>query len=380
MMTLEQNFEEIQLSKANPNSSIFSEKTNFKILSSNNQTEWTHYLSKLPKSLQDVYYTPEYYQIYEKNGEGKALCFVFELNNNLALYPFLLNKINDLGYQLEESFYDIQGAYGYNGILSSSNDPDFRKSFYIEFNKFCLDNNIIAEFTRFHPLLENQKFSEEHLSIIYDRQTVYVDLNQKYDDIYKNYSRSAKNNLNKAVSNNLNLVICKNKFPYKREFIEMYNETMDKVHAEKYLYFNNEYFNNTFNIPSSVQFLVLKDNFPISSAICLGAENYLHVHFKASRTNWLSYRPNNFMFDEIIKFALQKGFNAIHIGGGRTSSADDSLLRFKKNFSNTTCGFYIGKKIYNAEVYYRIYEQWKSANPHLVDKYKDRILAYRYFN
>ncbi|HMN25606.1 MAG TPA: hypothetical protein PKE38_13970 [Ignavibacteriaceae bacterium] len=142
-MTLGQNFEDIQLSNTNSNSFIFSEKASFKILSSNNQAEWSDYLNKLPKSLQDVYYTPEYYQIYEKNGDGKALCFVFELNNNLALYPFLLNKINDLGYQLEESFYDIQGAYGYNGILSSSNDPEFRKSFYIEFNKFCLDNILL---------------------------------------------------------------------------------------------------------------------------------------------------------------------------------------------------------------------------------------------
>ncbi|MDP2366136.1 MAG: GNAT family N-acetyltransferase [Ignavibacteria bacterium] len=372
--------EQLDLKNSFSTSTFITEANNSKLLSLRNKSEWLAYLNRLPESLRDVYYTPEYYEIYEKNGSGKAFCFVFEDGNHLAFYPFLLNRINDFGYKLEDSYYDIQGAYGYNGVIYSSDNPDFRKNFYCHFEKFCKDNNIVAEFTRFNPLLGNQTFSEDFLNVIYDRQTVYVDLTQKYDDIYKNYTRSARHNLNKSLANNLNVIIYKNKFPYKKEFIEMYNETMDKVHAENFLYFSDDYFENTFNLPSSVQFVVFKDNNPIASSLSLGAENYLHVHFKASKSDYLSFRPNNLLFDEIIKYGIEKGFKGIHVGGGRTSSADDSLLRFKKNFSKTTRGFYIGKKIYNESIYKQVCEQWKANHTQLVDKYKDRILAYRYFD
>lgn len=333
------------------NSFFFNKVNQFKLFSLENKAEWTAYLNRLPKSMQDVYYSPEYYEIYEKNGNGKALCFVYEDCGIIAMYPFLLNRINDLGYELKDNYYDIQGAYGYNGVIYSSDDPDFRKSFYNQFNNFCKDNNIIAEFTRFHPLLENQLFSQDFLDVSYNRQTVHIDLKQKYSDIYKNYTHASRNNLHKAITNNLKILVYKNTYPYKNEFIKMYYENMDRVQAEKYLYFNESYFDNTFNLASLVQFVVFKDDIPIGSSLCLGSENYLHIHFKASKSDYLSLRPNNFLFNEIIKYGLECGFKGIHIGGGRTLSVDDSLLRFKKSFSKSTRSFYIGSKIYDEEVY-----------------------------
>ncbi len=125
------------------------------VLDISESQKWSNLLKQLPLHLQDIYYTPEYYKVYEIYGDGKALCFVYHYGSNLALYPFFLNRINNLGYDLNESYYHIEGAYGYNGVISSSNDPDFIKNFYEDFNKYCKENNIIAEFTRFHPLFEN---------------------------------------------------------------------------------------------------------------------------------------------------------------------------------------------------------------------------------
>ena len=239
-----------QLNLRNSDSTLISlisliEVNKYKLLSLQDKAEWSAFLNRLPESMQDVYFTPEYYEIYEKNGEGKACRFVYEDGNGLALYPFLLNRINDLGYELENSYYDIQGAYGYNGVVYSSNDPDFVKSFYHEFNKFCKEHNIVAEFTRFHPLLENYIFSKDFLDISYNRQTIYVDLTQKYDDIYRDYTRSIRQNLHTADANNLTLCTYQNVFPYKKDFFPMYRETMDRVNAERYLYFSDCYFDYT---------------------------------------------------------------------------------------------------------------------------------------
>ena len=62
---------------------------NVGLLSLKEKNKWTNYLLTLPIEIQDVYYTSEYYEIYEKHGNGKALCFVLQDGNNLAVYPFL---------------------------------------------------------------------------------------------------------------------------------------------------------------------------------------------------------------------------------------------------------------------------------------------------
>ncbi|MCD4731451.1 MAG: hypothetical protein K8R74_12670, partial [Bacteroidales bacterium] len=144
----------------------------FKILDLSIKKDWNCYLTKIPANQQDIYFTPEYYELYEKNGDGKAKCFVFEQNEKISLYPFLINSINELGYKLDNECFDIQGAYGYNGVISSSYDVVFINDFYKSFDNYCRENNIIAEFTRFHPLLSNFKISEQNLNVVFDRKTI----------------------------------------------------------------------------------------------------------------------------------------------------------------------------------------------------------------
>jgi len=344
-------------------------KGRYKVLTLNDREEWLAYLKRLPLSMQDAYYTPEYYNIYEKNVEGTGLCFVYEDKEGMALYPFLLCRINRAGYKLDRDYYDISGAYGYNGVLFTSDDVNFVKRFYCEFNTYCEANNIIAEFTRFNPLLRNHKFSKDYLDVSFNRKTVNVDLTQGYNSIYKNYSRSAKGNINQAIKNDLKIAVYKNESLYKKEFIQMYKETMDRVKAQRCVYFNDSYFENSFRNLPIFHFVVFKDSTPIASAICLLSKKVLYIHFAVSKTEYRIYRPNDYLFDEIIKYGISKGLRILHLGGGRSCKQDDSLLRFKRNFSKITSDFYTGTKIHKREIYNMVCEQWKNKFPQLVPKY-----------
>ena len=112
---------------------------------------WLVLLKMMASNGLDVYFTPEYYSLYQNYGDGEARCFVFEQDGEIVLYPFLINPITPLGYKLDKEFYDIQGAYGYNGIITSSEDADFIAVFWKTFDAYCQENDIVAEFTRFHP-------------------------------------------------------------------------------------------------------------------------------------------------------------------------------------------------------------------------------------
>lgn len=48
---------------------------NYRVLSLSDKAEWTRCLSKLPIEQQDIYYTPEYYSLYENYGDGNEQCF-----------------------------------------------------------------------------------------------------------------------------------------------------------------------------------------------------------------------------------------------------------------------------------------------------------------
>ncbi len=72
------------------------------ILTLDDKDRWNEYLQALPLNQQDIYYTPEYYALYQNLGDGQAKCFYFEKDGNLAMYPFLVNSVNNLGFDLNK--------------------------------------------------------------------------------------------------------------------------------------------------------------------------------------------------------------------------------------------------------------------------------------
>ena len=351
---------------------------NYKTLSLSNKNDWKKYLQKLPVEQQDVYYTPEYYELYENYGDGKAQCFVFEKDGEIALYPFLLNSINTLGYELDKKYFDIQGAYGYNGVLSSCYAEEFKKDFYTSFNKFCQNNNVIAEFTRFNPYIENHNFSNAHLQILLNRKTVVLNINNSIDKLWKNsLSSKNRNMIRKALKKHYSVTINNSKSGV-RSFYKIYLETMKGIYVDSYYYFNEDMFFKMLDIPE-FHFLFAEDkgNNKVASMILMVYGKYAHYHLSGRDIEKADNSVNNYMLYEAIKFAKNKGANIFHFGGGNALDENDSLFRFKKGFSNTYLDFYIGKKVFNQKIYDKVISQWKIEYPESYTKNSNKLLGYR---
>ncbi len=348
-----------------------------RILTTKNREEWNQVLKKLPDTQLDVYYTPEYYLSYEKYGDGKAQCFVFENSDGIALYPFFLNNINKLSIcEFQENYYDIQGVYGYNGIIASNLEQSFVTQFYTAFQDYCRDNKIIAEFTRFHPLLHNENFSKNHMSVLLNRETIIKDLNPVDGELEAQYSSMCKRAIKKAVKNQVTIKTITENFRIE-DFKKLYAESMDRVGADQYLFFNDEYFENLFKIKNVVQFCAVFEQQIIASTVCFYSTDYFHYHLGASASKYLHLRPNNLLFHEMIKFGQKQNCLYIHFGGGNSKSPEDTLLKFKSNFSNDRGMFFIGMKIHNEKIYKKLCDNWGKKYPDLKEKYKDVILKYR---
>jgi lipid II:glycine glycyltransferase (peptidoglycan interpeptide bridge formation enzyme) len=352
---------------------------NFKILDLSASDEWNACLSKLPTEQQDIYFKPEYYSIYESNGDGKAMCFVFENDNGIALYPFLLNSVNKLGYKLDQEYFDIQGAYGYNGVISSSYSNEFISEFYSAFDSFCKSHNIVAEFTRFHPLLENYKFSAENLTVIKDRQTVLLNIESSIEEISKNcYSSINRNMIRKAIKSNITIRVEEEESGYYK-FYELYSEAMSQIKALPYYYFDKNYIRNFRQSLNKNQFLLFAelDGKVICGMLLMIYKQYAHYHLSCRVREFSRLAPNNLILDHAIKLAKEQKCTRFHLGGGLSNSDKDSLFKFKSGFSKTYNDFYIGKKVHNKKVYDEIVSQWQNKFAGSFSKSNNRLLGYR---
>lgn len=69
----------------------------------------------------------------------------------------------------------------------------------------------------------------------------------------------------------------------------------------------------------------------IASIVVLQYKNVLYYKFGASDEEHLNLRPNNLLFDKLIHYAVQNGFEAIDLGLSGTGDAYKGLVRFKES-------------------------------------------------
>lgn len=337
---------------------------------------WNNVLAELTEDRKDVYFTPEYYSLYEAYGDGEALCFIYKENEKIVLYPFLKNPITPLGYNLSKEYYDIQGAYGYNGPVTNSEDKEFINRFWNAFDACCQENDIIAEFMRFHPVMKNYVLGEGHFKMIHDRNTVYLDLFQSEEDIFNGFDKSTRKHILKAEQT-IEIRPAENTEENVQIFNRIYCENMEHVNSIPYLFFNIEHFRNMFKQDNIEFFIAYQGDTPIACYSGLVSDYYYSNYLRASLTEYNRTGVNTLMYWSMIQSAKKHGCHYVHFGGGTSSDPENSLLKYKMNFSKTLSEFWIGKRIHNQEVYNNVVEQWKTKHPDSYEAHKVMLLGYR---
>lgn len=349
------------------------------IFNLNNSARWTESFNRLPSTTQDIYFTPAYYSLYQNYGDGEAQCFVFEKDGDIAIYPFLKNPISPLGYELDKEYYDIQGAYGYNGLVASTDNADFIVEFWKEFDAWCQENDIIAEFMRFHPLLNNQRLASPKMKTFFSRHTVSLDLSLSLDEIWmQQFSSKNRNMIRKAEKEGVTIVESDDY----ETFRKLYDGTMTNLNAEDYYFFPQSYyeeFKQSFK-NESILCLAMFEGKVIAGSMFMFGKGYAHYHLSARDREYSKYAANNLILWYGIQKAKEQGCKWFHFGGGTTGDENDSLLLFKQNFSKTKTEFWIGKRVHNPEVYESIVEQWKTKHPESYAHNQVKLLGYREIN
>ena len=336
---------------------------------------WNDLLATFPVAKQDVYFKEEYVRLYETDTD-KAYCLVCREEENTLLFPLLRRSFSFEG----NTYFDFETAYGYGGPVTNSEDESFRIKALVALKDYCEQNGFVAGFVRFHPLFQNHYFFEVIGRLIADRKTVAVNLNLPINEVWLNEIHSKNRNIIRKAEKAGCTFLVDDQFEHIGDFIRLYDTTMDKLSADGFYYFKRDYYKNLVDgIPNSFLGCVRDlEGRIISAAIFMYSGPYGHYHLSGSDKSQLGLSPNNFMLWEAAKELQKRGVKCFHLGGGSSSDEDNSLFLFKRRFSKETYQFYIGKLVFNREVYDALCTEWEKKNPQKAEHYKHHLLKYKY--
>ncbi len=334
--------------------------------------EWRCMLRQLPPQLQDTYFLPEYSSLYLFNPDIRSLLFVYQKSGRIWAYSFMLQRIASIGEQvLDQELFDIETPYGYGGPISNSEDADFLSEANRAFSEWCISHGVVAEFIRFHPLLQNQRWvrsganrsydnmtnvnrsdndrqnakrsdnSGSDVNIRFDRETASIDLSRFNVDASP-FDKGARNVIKRAQR----LGICVKAYPardYIGQFEELYRRTMDRLGVDEYYYFSKKYFTNLAELSDASGMLLVSEQAGVwaVAALFFGGTKWLHYHLSASDPEQRLPGATNLLLYEAARMGRAQGYTRLHLGGGRTNAPSDSLLKFKRAMATDMHSFYL---------------------------------------
>ena len=313
----------------------------------------------------DLYFNPEYAKIYE-NIDGKSDTFYFECEYGKIQNTFIKREVELEG----EKYCEIVTPYGYGGpIITECGDAAaLMKKYYEAFRAYCMENNVICEFIRFH-LFDNTDVRENYYGdVVHMSNNVVVNTQGEFDDIWMSYEQKVRKNVKKAVRNELEILI-ENSTDHLDDFLKIYYDTMDRNDAKSYYYFKKDYFELiSEKLPENyLYFYVLKDNKVISTELVLCSEKYAYSFLGGTFSEYYDLRPNDYLKNEIIKWCNSTGRKCFILGGGYHEN--DGIYRYKRSFTkDEDVKFYSGKHIFNTDIYNKLVLKRKQQSEDFNDK------------
>lgn len=324
-----------------------------KAFSLENKKEWDKYVRSFDNY--DVYYLSGYVEAFRIHGDGEPMFFYYESESlkgmNVVMMRDIAKSVHFSGLLPQNTLFDIVTPYGYGGWMLQG-DTERKTELFSEYEEWCVKNNIVSEFVRFHPVLDNCGFSKDAYEVIPLGHTVTLDISSP-EIIWENIPSKSRNVIRKAEKSGVEIFNSRDISIYK-DFKRIYDKTMEHDQAKAYYFFGDEFYESVCNdLADEAQvFYAVKDGDIIAASIMLVGGDKLNYHLLGSLFEYRNFAPTNLLLYKTALWGSENGCKTFHLGGG-VGSGEDSLFRFKKSFyrGDDLTRFSIGRKIFIKEQY-----------------------------
>ena len=304
----------------------------------------------------DVYYLSGYTRAFKSHGDGEPTLIYYHDEEIRAINVVMKRDIEkDIKFRniiKSESYFDITTPYGYGGFIIEGSINEVNLNRLNEaYSNYCISNDIISEFVRFHPVLENSKVNRGIYEVIDLSKTITIDLISK-EQIWKDLNSKNRNVIRKAIKSGVEIYWGRSP-ELINEFVPLYNATMSKDDAKDYYYFDEYFYKSILEDLkyNCLFFYALYNQKIISMSMILFGNDNMHYHLSASDREYQSLAATNLLLYQAACWGCENGYKSFHLGGG-LGSKEDSLYNFKKAFNkNSETYFSVGKKIFDNKKY-----------------------------
>ncbi|MBW4512551.1 MAG: GNAT family N-acetyltransferase [Scytonematopsis contorta HA4267-MV1] len=320
------------------------------------------WMETLQKIRHDVYQFPEYLTIEAIRTKTVPEAILISEGDKIFFVPYLLRNCNDItsNEEIGTEFFDIFSPYGYPGIIlspSAISSREFLELAMAKFQETLKDKGVCSAFLRLHPIL-NDNFGEIFPSdtFVLNGQTVSMDLTLSEEKIWAHTRKGHQSTINKCKR--LGFTARTVKFEeYFDEFIAIYGETMNRVHASESYYFDNEYFTSLFKLGEKLHLCIVESEEQIICAsLFFESCGIVQAHLGGTKNEFLSQSPFNLLLHHARLWGKERGNEYLHIGGGLGGSTTDSLFTFKSGFSRQKHNFLTLRLVTDSEKYAHLIE------------------------
>jgi len=345
------------------------------------QDQWDLLYSLLDDGDQSPFYATEFYRSYLDIEDHEAQCFwIYEDEQNFLFYPFLLRSINSLGYSLDQQYYDVCGAYGYNGPVGKIQSTEIVQRFNAELLKYCTEHKVVTELVRYCPIIAGRDYHTypTQLDVL---DNVFIDLSKGLDWVWEeSFEYRVRKTIRKGESYGLqSQIISADQVTTEQIdiFYAIYTSTMHRNEADGFYFFPKDFFIHLFAyMPRNILYVITTyQDTPVSVELVLIDGTNAFGFLGGTLSKYYSYKPNTFQRWELIRYLVDRGFQKYSMGGGAVRG--DGIYSFKMSFAKDCQNpFYIGLFVHNPSIYEQIKEQWKQKYPNM-QKYEAKLQCYR---
>ncbi len=321
---------------------------------------WSAVIREIPH---DFYHRPDYAEICaaeEKDVLPRA--FIARDDDGLFFLPMLVRPIETEFGSLP--LFDAVTPYGYSAPLiqvKSGADPDrFLERAIPALIRELSHEGIIAVFARLHPLMPIPMAPLRNFGTVVEHgETVYVDLRRTREEILEDTHNQTRRFLRRVRADGF-VAEVDPAWTCLEDFAEVYAQTMRRVNAAPEYFFSAEYFAAFRDRLGDCMHLavVRKDKQVVMGAIFSELNSIVQYHLGGTRDGFEKINAPRLCMDFMRFWSKDRGNHFFHIGGG-VGGRDDSVFRFKAQFSDARAVFHTWRLVIDPARYQALINNWE---------------------
>jgi hypothetical protein len=277
-------------------------------------------------------------------------------------WPYLLRRLGKVDGLDAAGATDVTSVYGYPGPLAwgcGPGDPFVSEAFG-EIVGAWRAQGAVAAFTRFHPVLGNaslvagvpwERDPDAPEPIVDVGRTVSVDCSLDDEAARAGYARPLRQHV--AAGRRAGLTTIHDEaWAHLPAFTRLYLDTMARNGAaEHYRYAESEFVRLRESLGTSLHLLVTRLGDEVAAAgLFTEFRGIVQAHLVGTNSELRALSPFKILLDDARIWARSRGDAVLHIGGGR-GGREDSLFRFKSEFSPRRHVFRLGRWVLDPDGY-----------------------------